>query len=141
MGPFTQDPVRGDDVVNRGYQTRTSECFGYNNDNKKWYVWKDPSLITDQEVEEMEDEKKAVQVQIPNSNVYGYDRYLTLNSYNYDGVMSISPVGKLFIFIYECVLSFLNIYSQLFIVPHSLQEWPKTCGHFPYESKATFTWG
>lgn len=56
-------------------------------------------------MEGMEDDKRAVQVSIPNSRDYGYDRYLTLNSYNYDGVMSISPVGELDIhvmFEYSC---------------------------------------
>lgn len=90
MGPFTEDALNGNGVVSRGYQTRTRECFGYNTDNKKWYVWKDPSLV-----DEDDEAMKATQVEIPNTRMYGYDRYLTLNSYNYDGVLSISPVGAL----------------------------------------------
>lgn len=93
MGPISYEEVTGDDVINRGYQTRTSECFGYNTDNKQWYVWKDLSLDTNEESSYDEEDAKAILVNIPNTKTYGYDRYLTLNSYNYDGVLSISPVG------------------------------------------------
>lgn len=93
MGPFTNSEVRGDDVINRGYQARTSECFAYNTDKSQWYVWKDPSLDDTEDESGSNDETSARLVEIPNSRDYGYDRYLTLNSYNYDGVLSISPVG------------------------------------------------
>jgi hypothetical protein len=86
LGPFGYDEkLPGDDVINRGYQTRTSECFGYNTDNSKWYIWRDRSL--------QEDINGATQVAIPNSKMFGYDNYLVGNSYMYDGVLSISPVG------------------------------------------------
>lgn len=52
----------------------------------------------DESGEEEEATNGPVRVDIPNTRIYGYDRYLTLNSYNYDGVLSISPLGTLFRF-------------------------------------------
>lgn len=101
IGPFTNNGGNHDTLINRGYQTRTSECFGFNKDNEEWYVWQDESsAFYDEKTETDESDHDlvetgsgAVQIAIPNSGPYGYDRYLSQTSYNYEGVLSISPVG------------------------------------------------
>ncbi|KAL3797259.1 hypothetical protein HJC23_004551 [Cyclotella cryptica] len=101
IGPFTTDGGNEDTRINRGYQTRTTECFGFNKDNGEWYAWKDESLAFGDERNEAEENdgdfevkgSGAVEIAMPNSRLYGYDRYLTQTSYNLDDVLSISPVG------------------------------------------------
>jgi len=97
-GPVSKPRIKGDDIINRGYQTRTTECIGYNTDDNRWYVWNDQFTVSQKHEEnyvEAEESRSAILVDIPNAKIYGYERYLTLNSYNYDGVLSISPVGML----------------------------------------------
>ena len=98
-GPTATTPTPGDTTINRGYQTRTGQCFGYNINDRQWYVWEDDAFTKSSNEEGGEDDgsrsdDKAVMVEIPNTRRYGYDRYLTLNSFNYEGTLSIQPVGK-----------------------------------------------
>ena len=74
-----------DAIVNRGYQARTSRCFGYSSSNRAWYNWDSESNMKGNDLQK---------VTLPNDEQYGYDNYLDPQD-AYDRTLSMSPAGMI----------------------------------------------
>eukprot|EP00970_Alexandrium_tamarense_P013314 scaffold3337_cov204-Alexandrium_tamarense.AAC.16 len=87
-----------ENVVNRGYQARTAECFGYHAEKREWYVWNtDGSAATDVATSSGgggDGGTEATPIAVPNDYLYSYDSYLDSQP-SYDHTLSITPLGML----------------------------------------------